>query len=152
VPDLTTPTTRAERRAAVAAWRAVPVRQRFAVVRSAKRGVRHPDGGAATAAEAYARVVLAPRGGHWWQRQMPRASVAVLLGCALALGLLSGWLFRLEGGGSTGGWATAAMATGYLAWGALIWDIARDCRRILSVAPTGHGFDRGADQAPSSAP
>ena len=148
--ELTEPTTRAERRAAVAAWRAVPLRLRFAVVRSAARGVRHPDAHAASAAEVYARAFLRPRGRHWWQRVVPRVTTALLLGCTVGMVVLSGWLFRLEGGGSTLGWICVALAVAYSGWAWLAWDVARDCRRLLAVAPAEDSADRTAGQDPPS--
>jgi hypothetical protein len=135
VPDLTTPTTRAERRAAVAAWRAVPVRQRFAVLRSAKQGMRHPDASAAAAAEEYARVCERPRGPHWWQRPRHRITPWVMAMFAVAMAVYGVLFFRLEGGGSAMGWVCAGLAVIGTLYGLFLWDGMRDRRHLLAVSP-----------------
>jgi hypothetical protein len=59
-----------QRRAAVAAWRAVPLPVRRQVVTAVRAGEPLPYG-TAEAAEVgrrYAVATLAPRGPHWWQR------------------------------------------------------------------------------------
>ncbi len=50
---------RADRRAAIRAWRAGPLRQRLLVLRLAKRGLRHSDADTASAASRYAELILA---------------------------------------------------------------------------------------------
>jgi hypothetical protein len=77
------PTTRQERRAAGAAWRAVPYRVRREVIAAARRGRISADPVATEIGRGWAVTMLRPRGRHWWQSHPGamwlRLTLAVLL-------------------------------------------------------------------------
>jgi hypothetical protein len=84
-----------ERRAAVAAWRALPVHVRRQVVTAARAGQQLPAGlaPAVEVGRRYAVAALAPRGPHWWQRhRWDPEWTPVLVGLAALLVVGAFWV------------------------------------------------------------
>lgn len=139
VDDHGPPTTKQERRAAVAAWRAVPFRVRKDVVRAAARGEAHPDEDAVRAAAAYAGACLRPRGPHWYQRpRADRFGGPVLLVLALVLLLEAGATWWSEGAGSAAGWSVAAVGLYAALAGWFVVALRRECLQILAPGSVPH--------------
>ncbi len=118
---------RAERRAAMRAFRRVPFRERRVVIREANHGRWHPDPAVAAVAEQWARAVLARR---WWNR-------------------VPGWLqplacLALIVVGSWAGASVVAVPGGLLAlvFGLLAWQTRAAAEVILRAA--GHRPDEDA--------
>ena len=137
MPDPTPTTPREERKLANRLWRAVPFQLRRDVLRSAKAGHRHPDDGAATAAERYATALLRTEGTRWWNRTLaasPRTVVALSAGCCLLL-LATVVLIAAPGPAGAAEWFGLGWAVLGSLFALLLLDARRDCRRLLAVVP-----------------
>jgi hypothetical protein len=111
---------RATRKAAAEAWRRVPRRSRYEVLRRAVRGWRHPDQAVAEAAEAWAQMTLRP---VWWNR------IPVWAFTALGLGYTAGGL-RLNASILVAGGVVILLCT------FLIGSMRRGASYILAVSPS----------------
>lgn len=109
--------TRSERRAIEKAWRRVPFATRLEVLRSTRRGERHPDPAVDTAAVQYARLVL----GQKALRFAPGFLLAAgFLPIAVAI-LLGGSAILYVGG------ACSLLLSAY------VWDLRRDAKKIVAA-------------------
>ena len=143
------PTTPAERRAAGAAWRAVPYRARRQVLAATRRGQTGPDPAAFAAGREYADTWLRPRGPHWWQHITGRLWLRLAL--AAVLGAETLWLVTSGRLPWSRAWPLAALAYLFLLLAALSYSVRRTLRRVVSVPadPSGPAVSAAP---PSSGP
>ena len=87
------PRTRSERKAAVKAWRRVPIESRAETVRLAKKGMSHPDPGIALIAETWSHSVVS---GPWYGQVggWPIVGLALVI-CTIAAVISSFFIWLL---------------------------------------------------------
>jgi hypothetical protein len=134
-----------ERRAAVAAWRALPQAVRRQVVTASRSGEALPPGltSAAEAGRRYAVVTLAPRGPHWWQRHRWDAEWTPLLVGLAALLVVGAWWVHSTGVAWRDLWGALLLALVLLLFAAVNRGLRRTllalAARPLSGAPPPSG-------------
>jgi hypothetical protein len=146
VTDASLPTTPVERRAATAAWRAVPYPVRRRVVSTARRGEVAPDLAAFAARRQWAETMLRPRGEHWWQRQPGRLWLRLAL--VVTLAAETAWSVGVDGVSWPSVWPLPAGACLLLLVTLLDLGLRRSLRRLVAVPATAEI----SATPPSSAP
>ena len=121
------PLSRAERRAALAAWRAVPVRVRWETGRLAERGSPAQDPVVGDAARRYGELLLRKHAVN----RLPRCALTVVGALLLLAGLL---VFGVEGGGLL---AVLLVAEGVAvtSLGIFCWMQRRGARTVVAANP-----------------